>query len=166
MPHAKEIEPAQQVDKRSVVLAEVLDEIIRVPGTKWRFGLDPILALIPGIGDAAGTALGGVLLVDAIRYRIPLPVVGRMIVNMAIDMVVGLVPVLGFFFSAGWKSNSRNLKLMRATLQNREQARQSSKTYLLVALAMVIGSVVFLIVAAIALTLLVIWWLAGVLGLS
>lgn len=154
------------VSRGSVVLAEVLDEIIRVPGTRWRFGIDPILALIPGIGDAAGTAMSGLILVDAIRYRIPLPVVGRMIVNVAIDMVVGLVPVLGFFFSAGWKSNSRNIRLMRATLNDREQARQSSRTYLVVALAMVIGSVVLLIAAAISSALLIIWGLAQILGLN
>jgi Domain of unknown function (DUF4112) len=90
----------------------LLDSAFRVPGTTLTFGLDPILGLIPWIGDLTTPLFAAVLLLHAVRLRIPRVVQLRMLVNAAIDLVIGLVPVVGDLFDFGWKANVRNLALL------------------------------------------------------
>ena len=92
--------------------AGLLDDAFRVPGTDIRFGLDPILGLIPGIGDLASPALAVLLLVHGARVRVPKIVLARMVLNSLIDFVVGAIPFLGDLFDFGWKSNVWNLALL------------------------------------------------------
>jgi uncharacterized protein DUF4112 len=89
-----------------------LDAGIRVPGTSLRFGLDPILGLVPGLGDAAGALLAGWLVVEALRLGVSPSTVGRMVLNVAVDAAVGAVPVLGDLFDFAWKANLRNVALL------------------------------------------------------
>lgn len=93
-------------------LARWLDEGIRVPGTGIRFGLDPILGLIPGLGDVAGALLGGAILMEAYRRRMPGITLLRMSANVILDTTAGTVPLLGDLFDFVWKSNRRNLDLL------------------------------------------------------
>ena len=95
-------------------LAHVLDAAVRIPGTKIRIGLDPILGLIPGIGDLAGTVLSGYVVLAAVRLGVPKPVLARMLVNLGIDAVLGAVPLLGDVFDVAWRANSRNLALIES----------------------------------------------------
>ena len=90
----------------------LLDSAFRVPGTNMTFGLDPILGLIPGLGDLTTPLFAALLLVHAVRLRIPRVVQLRMLINAAIDLVVGVVPIVGDFFDVGWKANVRNLALL------------------------------------------------------
>ena len=90
----------------------LLDSAFQVPGTKLRFGLDPILGLIPGLGDLTTPVFAALLLLHAVRMRIPRIVQLRMLINAAIDLLIGLVPVVGDFFDFGWKANVRNLALL------------------------------------------------------
>jgi hypothetical protein len=92
--------------------AAQLDNAFRVPGTQIRFGLDPILGLVPGIGDLATPVLSVLLLVHGARVRVPKIVLARMVLNTLIDFVVGAIPVLGDLFDFGWKSNVWNLALL------------------------------------------------------
>jgi hypothetical protein len=89
-----------------------MDEGIRLPGTRVRIGLDPILGLVPGFGDAAGAILATAILMEAVRRRVPRFTFLRMAANIALDAVIGAVPVLGDIFDAGWKANLRNLALL------------------------------------------------------
>lgn len=91
-----------------------MDEAVRVPGTNIRFGLDSILGLLfPAAGDAL-TAVGGLsLLILGFRMRLPKIVLGRMLVNVAADAIIGTVPLLGDLFDVGWKANRKNLQLIR-----------------------------------------------------
>ena len=93
-------------------LAWWLDEGISVPGTGIRFGLDPILGLVPGLGDAAGALLGGAILMEAYRRQVPRATLVRIATNIIIDAVAGVVPLLGDAFDFVWKSNRRNLDLL------------------------------------------------------
>jgi hypothetical protein len=92
--------------------AVLLDSAFRVPGTRIRFGLDAIIGLIPGIGDLSTPVFAAMILLQAVRMRLPLVVQARMVLNAAIDMVLGLVPVLGDLVDIGWKANLRNLALL------------------------------------------------------
>ena len=90
----------------------LLDSAFRVPGTSLTFGLDPILGLIPGIGDLTTPFFAALLLVHAVRLRIPRVVQLRMLINAAIDLAIGFVPLIGDAFDFGWKANVRNLALL------------------------------------------------------
>ena len=90
----------------------LLDSAFRVPGTNLTFGLDPILGLIPGLGDLTTPLFAALLLLHAVRLRIPRVVQLRMLINAAIDFVIGVVPVVGDAFDFGWKANVRNLALL------------------------------------------------------
>jgi hypothetical protein len=101
---------------RARALTRLLDSAARVPGTSFRFGLDPILGLVPGLGDVAGAALSGYVVLLASRHGAPTTVIVRMLGNVVIDTVGGTVPVVGDLFDAGWKSNTRNLALLERHL--------------------------------------------------
>lgn len=105
-----------QADDRAVAALRkwsvLLDSAFRVPGTRVTFGLDPLLGLVPGFGDLTTPLFSALLLVHAVRLRIPRVVLLRMLINAAIDLGVGVIPVVGDFFDVGWKANVRNLALL------------------------------------------------------
>ena len=90
----------------------LLDSAFRVPGTNLSFGLDPILGLIPGLGDLTTPLFAALLLLHGVRMRIPRLIQLRMLINAVIDLLIGFVPVVGDFFDFGWKANVRNLALL------------------------------------------------------
>ena len=92
--------------------AVLLDSAFRIPGTGIRFGLDAIVGLIPGLGDLSTPAFAALLLLQAVRMRLPLVVQARMVLNAGFDMLIGLVPILGDLVDIGWKANLRNLALL------------------------------------------------------
>ena len=92
--------------------AVLLDSAFRIPGTGIRFGLDAIVGLIPGLGDISTPAFAALLLMQAVRMRLPVVVQARMVLNAAFDMLIGLVPILGDLVDIGWKANLRNLALL------------------------------------------------------
>jgi len=89
------------------------DSAIRIPGTTRSFGADGLLSIIPGAGSLAGTGISLYLLAEAVRHGAPLPLLARMGGNVAADMVVGAIPVVGFAFDMVFKANQRNLRLLR-----------------------------------------------------
>ena len=93
-------------------LARLLDSEFRIPGTRFRFGIDGLIGLAPGIGDAAGLALSSYIVLEAWRLGTPPPILVRMIANLALDGAVGTVPVVGDLFDIAWKANRRNLDLL------------------------------------------------------
>jgi hypothetical protein len=111
---------------RARTLTRMLDSAARIPGTGIRFGLDPLLGLIPGLGDVAGAALSGYLVLLAQRLGAPRAVVLRMLANVAADTVGGTVPVLGDMFDVAFKSSSRNLALLERTLQTPTDTKRAS----------------------------------------
>jgi hypothetical protein len=129
-----------------------LDAGIRVPGTNLRFGLDPILGLIPGAGDAAGAVLAGWILVEAIRLGASRATVVRIAGNVALDAVVGAVPVLGDIFDFAWKANLRNVALLERHLAAPERAERADRSFVLLVLFSVLAIAVGLLVLGILLT--------------
>ncbi len=94
-------------------LALIMDDLLRVPGTKLRFGLDPIIGLLPGIGDVTSAIVSAVALVHAARSGVPKILLARMAMNILINELVGIIPGLGDAFSFWFKSNVRNYELLR-----------------------------------------------------
>jgi hypothetical protein len=92
--------------------AVLLDSRFRIPGTGIRFGLDAIIGLIPGVGDVSTPIFATLLLLQGVRMRLPVVVQARMVLNAAIDMLLGFIPVLGDLVDIGFKANLRNLALL------------------------------------------------------
>jgi Domain of unknown function (DUF4112) len=108
-------DPASAV-RRVRVLAQLLDNSIPIPGTGYKIGLDPIVGLIPGIGDLIGAVLSGYIILEAARAEVPGFVLFRMLVNLGFDTLLGAVPAVGDVFDAAWKSNVRNVALLERHL--------------------------------------------------
>lgn len=94
-------------------LVSLLDDFLRIPGTDIRIGLDPILGLIPGVGDLVTGGSSAALLLLALKERVPTIALLRMIANIAIDTLVGSVPVLGDAFDFFYRSNRQNLDIIK-----------------------------------------------------
>ncbi|MEM9529376.1 MAG: DUF4112 domain-containing protein [Pseudomonadota bacterium] len=102
-------------------LSWLLDQSLRIPGTRWRFGLDGLIGLVPGVGDAAGTVLSLVIFWQSYAVHLPLATRARMLGNIGLDALVGLVPVLGDILDVAYRANRRNLTLVIQALESRQQ---------------------------------------------
>ncbi len=158
-PHHR-IEPGDEkraaLVRRLDALAHLMDNSIPVPGTGTRFGLDAVIGLIPGIGDAVGGLLSAYVVLEAARLGAGPAVVMRMLLNVAIETVVGAVPIIGDLFDAGWKANARNVRLLHEAIDAPGSAKRSSRLF--------VALVFLLLLALLAGSVWVIWWvLSGIL---
>ena len=94
------------------ILADWLDQRFTIPGTSIRIGLDPILGLIPGIGDLIANTAGSAILLIAAQSRVPKIVLLQMALNVGLNALLGAIPVLGDIFSIGFRSNLKNARLL------------------------------------------------------
>lgn len=147
-------EPAQLTR----MLTLLLDDVATVPGTNVRFGIDPFLSLLPGGGSSIGTAVGAVVLIDAMRLRAPIPVLLRMGFNHLLDWLIGLVPVLGLFGDVAWRANRRNMRLLNRTIAERDQVRKATIWYWIVAISVLVGMLLLIVGGTI-------WLITSILGL-
>jgi len=125
-----------KVDASLERLSWLMDDLIRVPGLGWRFGLDAIVGLIPAFGDTATTIVSFYILVSAVRYRVPKVTLLRMGMNIGIDYLLGSLPLVGDIFDAWWKSNQMNVELLsqRATVSASEARKGTLSDWLFVGL--------------------------------
>jgi hypothetical protein len=135
------------------LVARWLDEAFRVPGTDVRIGLDPIVGLFPGVGDLAMTVAAAYVLVAAWRLGAPAVLLARMGVNLALDALVGAVPLLGDLFDAGFKATSRNARLLEAWLAAPGETRRAS--------GLVVAGVLLAVLALIAAVAFATWRVAA-----
>jgi hypothetical protein len=108
------------------ILTRLMDEAVQIPGTRFRFGLDALLGLLPGIGDLAGAAASGYALLVGVRMGVPASILLNMLLNIGIDAAIGVVPVLGDLFDVGWKANRRNLQLLEEHMARPAATRRRS----------------------------------------
>lgn len=139
----------------------LLDDGIRVPGTSFRFGLDPILGLVPGIGDVAGAALSAAIITAAVRQGVSRFTLARMAGNVALDATLGVVPVVGDLFDAAWKANRRNLVLLERHLDAPPTAARADRRFVIVLVSALVTLCMALLVAGAALTVALLHWLLG-----
>lgn len=125
------IRPGQDTFRR---WGRLLDSEFRVPGTNIRFGWDPIVGLIPGLGDLVGPVFAVVLLLHAWKLRVPKIVMARMLVNAAIDAGLGAFPLVGDAVDVFWKANQRNVGLLERHAHPGAPARPGDWVFVIVAL--------------------------------
>lgn len=92
----------------------LLDTRFRIPLTNIRFGLDPILGLLPVVGDVASAIISALVIIVYVRLGVPNLIAWRMVGNLLLDMVIGSIPILGSIFDVGFKANTRNSRLANA----------------------------------------------------
>ena len=144
----KERERAE-VEQSLEQLSRWMDGVFRVPGTGWRFGLDAIVGLVPGVGDTLTTLVSFYVLAAGVRYRVPKVTLLRMAANVGVDYLLGAVPFLGDLFDFAWKSNQMNVELLRQRASvSPEEARAGRASdwlfvgfLMLVLLALLVGSI-------------------------
>lgn len=137
-------------------LSWLMDDLIRVPGLGWRFGLDAIVGLIPGFGDTATSLVSFYILASAVRYRVPKVTILRMAMNIGIDYLGGSVPLVGDLFDAWWKSNQMNVELLskRATVSASDARKGKLSDWLFVGLIILVLAALAIGAAALSIYLL------------
>jgi hypothetical protein len=116
-----------------------LDDGFRVPGTRVRIGLDPIIGLVPGLGDVTGAILSFWIVVAGIRRGASRATLMRMAFNIAIDALIGAIPLLGDIFDVAWKANLRNVKLLERHLAEPRRASQADRLFVIFLTATALG---------------------------
>lgn len=134
--------PTKQISKISKLrrISRLLDSAISIPGTKISFGLDPILGMLPGGGDALTGGISAYIVIEAAKMGISRDIILKMVGNILIDSFAGTVPVVGDLFDVGWKSNVKNLELLEKHL-DLAQSSQSNPLFifgLIVLLAIIV----------------------------
>lgn len=116
-------------ERRFAAMTRILDDLVTIPGTGRRLGLDPVVGLIPGAGDLVSAVIGAWLVAESVRFRLPRIVVARMIANVAIDLVVGAIPLIGDLFDFVFKSNTLNLELFRRYASDETASTRPHKAF-------------------------------------
>jgi len=147
--------PIRESDARTLAALRkwsvLLDSAFRVPGTKMTFGLDPILGLIPGLGDLTTPLFAGLVLLHAVRLKIPRVVQLRMVMNAAIDVAIGIIPVVGDFFDFGWKANVKNLALLERYAHPGSRATASDWWFVSLVIGLLAAAVLIPLIFAVSL---------------
>ena len=129
-PGPEELRGRQGLEKLRA-LTRLFDQAFGIPGTKWRFGLDALFGLVPGLGDVIGAVVAVYALHVARQLRAPGIVQAHMLSNIAIDALVGTVPVIGDIFDFAFKAQTRNLALLEACAATPLKAARRSRRGLL-----------------------------------
>jgi hypothetical protein len=144
---AKQSPPSSATARRLALarsIAELLDQRFTIPGTSVRIGLDPIIGLIPGIGDTLANLAGSAILFIGAKFNLPKVVLLRMALNIALNTLLGAIPFAGDLFSIWFRSNVRNAQLLeRYATQHRQSAAASDWLFV----CTVIGGLLLLLIA-------------------
>ncbi|MFB2879245.1 DUF4112 domain-containing protein [Floridanema aerugineum] len=139
--------------KRLRRISHVLDNAIAIPGTRFRFGIDPILGLIPGGGDTVSAFFAAYIIWESAMLGLPKEILMRMFSNILFDTFAGSVPVVGDLFDVAWKANVKNVALLEEHLQLPETSQKADKWFLfflligLILFVTVVGAISVLIVS-------------------
>jgi len=140
-------------------LAWILDSAVRVPGTSdRRVGIDGLMTLIPGVGDAAGVALSMAVLLAGVAAGVSIPTLLRMLMNVGIEALVGLIPFVGAVFDMIYKANIRNVVLMERDLADRRTTRRSSLGTLALMVSLIFISLLMSVLAWFAAFAVLVWF--------
>src|SRR5438034_5288177 len=154
--------PGIWLDKKSLVRAISVwsDTVFEVPGLGWRFGLDPIIGLIPVAGDFASELVSLYILAVAAEMQVPRSTMLRMGLNVAIDYFVGSLPVVGNIFDFAWKANARNMQLLERSLAAPPAERRKQSLWDWLILGGLVAVLVALFIGSLVVTILIAAWIS------
>jgi hypothetical protein len=136
---ASRAERFRAAEQRIGRVTRVLDELVSVPGTPIKVGLDPVVGLIPVVGDAVAAGVGAWVIAEAARFGIPRLVLGRMVLNLLLDLGVGAIPILGDAYDLFFRSNSRNLALFRRHALDPDASTRGERAFFAGLLLVIVG---------------------------
>lgn len=152
--------PRQGQTPVTAVLARLMDDLVTIPGTRYRVGLDPVIGLVPVVGDALGGIVAVLVLGEAVRHRVPIHVLFRMGWNYVVDAVIGLVPLVGDVADAAHKATSKNLRLLDRTIADGKQVDTTVRGYV----GRALGAVGLVLLVILGLAGLAVWGVLHVFG--
>ena len=123
-------------------LAIIMDEFVRLPGTKFKVGLDPIIGLLPGLGDTGSALVSAFALIQAARIGVPKVLLARMSLNILINELIGIVPIVGDAFSFWFKSNARNYQIIKNYIASPSRVARRSDWIFVIAVLVLLGAIV------------------------
>ena len=156
------IEPDEKLPQDLVALrrfAFLMDEAFTIPGTRAHVGLDAILGLIPGIGDIIGGGLSTWIGVGALRHRVPTTIIVRMVLNIALDLLFGAVPVAGDVFDFLFEENMKNMRLLEMHRDRRRPPRTVAQVGFVA--SAIVGFVILLALVILTGVIALVIWLIG-----
>jgi hypothetical protein len=136
---ASRAERFRAAEQRIGRVTRVLDELVSVPGTPIKVGLDPVVGLIPVVGDAVAAGVGAWVIAEAARFGVPRLVLGRMVLNLLLDLGVGAIPILGDAYDLFFRSNSRNLALFRRHALDPQASTRGERAFFAGLLLVIVG---------------------------
>ncbi len=147
----REIEIEEGLDN----LAHYLDGLFRVPGTSWRFGLDGLIGLVPNVGDTITSFASFYILLAGVRYGVPKITLLRMAFNIGVDYLVGSIPFLGDAFDFFWKSNRKNMALIRERATGKDVGTNADYIFVFA----IIGILILLLIGSILVSGLILYYI-------
>ncbi|MCA1622701.1 MAG: DUF4112 domain-containing protein [Acidobacteria bacterium] len=134
-----------EIEESLESLSRYLDNWIKIPVVGWRFGLDALIGLVPNVGDTLTSVASFYILIAGVRHGVPKITILRMAFNIGLDYVVGLIPFIGDMFDLFWKSNKRNMDLIRERATGKDKGTFSDYLFvgliILVLIGLLIGSI-------------------------
>jgi Domain of unknown function (DUF4112) len=129
----------EPIDKHLDRMSFILDDAFRIPGTNIRFGLDPVISfLFPVAGDAIGAMMSAYIVLLSVRHGLPKIVIARMVFNVAVDFIIGGIPLIGDLFDFTWKSNDKNMRLLNRYATGGKRSFWSDWAWVFVLLAILL----------------------------
>ena len=144
-----------EVEKSLDDLSFYLDDLFRIPGVGWRFGLDAIIGLIPNVGDTLTSFASFYILLAGVRYGVPKITLLRMAFNIGLDYLVGSIPFIGDAFDFVWKANKMNMNLIRTRAAGHGKGKTSDYVFVVGLIVLLVG----VLVGSIFVSVYVIAWL-------
>lgn len=138
-PDPARTERLRAAERRIGAVAHVLDDLVTVPGTGRRFGMDPLLSLVPVLGSATTALVGAWIVGEAARFQLPRVVLVRMVVNVAVDTLLGAIPLVGNVLDFAFKGNARNVALFRRHALDPGASTAGDRAFLLGLLLVAVG---------------------------
>ena len=155
------IEPDEKLPADLVALrrfAFLMDEAVAIPGTRKRVGLDAAVGLIPGIGDVIGGIMSALIVIAALRHRVPMRKIARMIINILIDVFIGEIPILGDIFDFLFEENLMNMRILMMYRDRRQPPRTTAQIFFTAAL--IVTFILVMSVGAAIASIVGLFWLA------
>ena len=144
-----------EIEKGLDDLARYLDGLFRIPGTDWKFGLDALIGLVPNVGDTLTSLASFYILFAGVRYGVPKITLLRMAINIGIDYLVGSIPFLGDAFDFFWKSNQRNMDLIRERATGHGKGKTSDYVFIFA----LIGLLILLLIGSIIASAVILYYI-------